>query len=145
MAHSEFETIMILDPHLTKEQCRVIIDDYKAIINKLLHTSRIKYDFLGKKKLSYAIKSCTEGWYILFTYNTEDVVHKYISELEAKLRSDDRILKFLTVKCEPKEDDNDDVLNDLDINQSEQPDYKNKNKNKNIDAMDVLLGFANYV
>ena len=137
----QYETIMILHDSLNEKQCKSVAEDYVHIIRNIFmpEVKKLKVDLMGKKTLSYKIKSCTEGWYILFTYNVEhdDPLESPVSNLERVMRIDEKIIKFMTVRR--TEDLVDISGNDIaNIDQSEQPD------NKNIDAMDVLLGLASY-
>ena len=145
----QLETIVILQQDLTAEQYRAIVDDYSEIIKEIFKPSKkIKIELLGKKKLSYEIKSNTNGWYVLFTYQLEsqEFLVSKLHDLELKLRTDEQVLKFLSTKrTEGDFIDLDDIEEDYNWKsatpakgESEQPD------NKNIDAMDVLLGFAHY-
>lgn len=133
MTQVQLETIVILQQDLTEKQYHSVVDDYREIIKDIFKPmKKMKVDLLGKKKLSYEMRSCTEGWYVLFTYNIDSSQTSKISGLERRLRIDDQVLKFMTVK--KSEEDMiplDDIKSEA---KSEQP----------IDAMDVLLGLDDY-
>lgn len=130
---NRYETILILDKRFTETDYTIAAENLRDLVHNQLHTNKIKTELLGKKRLSYPIHDCNEGWYILFTYDVESAYQDHITDLERHLRINTDILKFLTVKCENTGDDIPDCYVE-----SEQPD------NKHIDAMDVLLGLADY-
>ena len=132
-----YETVIISKPeadpkHLAKvhDICALGTMPYK-----------MKEDNLGVKKLAYPIKEVyTEGTYIIYTWMGGP---DQVTEIERLLRVDDDVLKFITVR---KGDDKvfeikwEDATSQDEI-KSEQDDY---DPNTQVDAYDVLLGFAEY-
>jgi small subunit ribosomal protein S6 len=108
---SKCETIMILRPDLEPEDIESIINEYKDFIKlpqvyheTLVHSldedeedTDIKINNMGKKKLAYDAKGFEHGHYVQFNYWQEN---SYISDIEMKLRHDDRVLKFVTVRSD---------------------------------------------
>lgn len=96
----EYETIIILRGDLTEME-------YNAKVNSLLINllesggTKIKTEKIGKKKLAYEIRKNKEGWYVLFTYKA---TREIIETLEPKFKSNDDIIKFLSVPAEDIED-----------------------------------------
>ena len=67
-----------------------------------------------------------------------------VAELERHMRIDDNVLKFLTVRNEEAGYDLEELEEmpaEDDAGKSEQSSY---NPNSQVDALDVLLGFADY-
>ena len=99
---------------------------------------KIKVEDIGEKTLAYEIKSHKSGYYVLLTWKgTPDNV----SELERNLRINDDVLKFITVIKEDEE-----LEEFQEEAESEQAtDTEMNNSNAQIDALDVMLGFADYI
>lgn len=100
-----YETILIFDGRITEEKYNTCIDHYSKKITEHGGSLRTK-EILGKKKLAYSYKrdgvEIKDGWYIVFTYKGfPDIVPK----LEKEYRADDIVLKFLTIKRDPEEDE----------------------------------------
>lgn len=100
-----YETILIFDGRITEEKYKACIDHY---IKKITEHGGLfrKKDILGKKKLAYSYKrdgaEIDYGWYIVFTYKGfPDIIPK----LEEEYRADDTILKFMTIRRDPEEDE----------------------------------------
>ena len=100
-----YETILIFDGRITEERYNACIDHYTKKITEHGGSFRTK-EILGKKKLAYSYKrdgvEIKDGWYVVFTYKGfPDIVPK----LEKEYRIDDTILKFMTIKRDPEEDE----------------------------------------
>jgi len=98
-----YETILIFDDRLTEANYNTMIEYFLSFLTEDLASAIKGIDKLGKKKLAYPIKikgtsyEASEGWYVVFTYKTAT---DNIARLESKLRSDERVMKFLTVRRE---------------------------------------------
>ena len=132
-----FETIMIFHEKLTDIEYEEAINEYIRLL-KGLPATKIKTDKLGKKNLAYKARGCTQGWYVLFTYeSTEDLVNH---KLDLILRKDDKVIKFLTIKH--SEDEVEDYIPDEFENvvvESEQPDEPVKKSKKPVDVFDLIF------
>ena len=125
-----YETVVILNPYEYKKS--------KKHIEDLCSKFRLlKKDELGVKKLAYPLRDgkFTEGYYCVFTWVGE---LGYVAELERNMRIDDNILKFITVRQE------DDITDYPEEDVPEYPDDAKSEQSSTIDALDVLLGFAEY-
>ena len=123
-----FETIIIFD---TKEDAVINdkIEFYTELLQGWCNEKKVQLEDVGIKNLAYEIKNHKQGHYVLFTF-ASDIEN--IANLERQLRIDDTVLKFITVKKEDEEE-----YNNL-------PDYNPKSEQKQPDALDVLLGLADY-
>lgn len=98
-----YETILIFDDRLTEANYNTMIEYFLSYLTEDLASAIKGIDKLGKKKLAYPITirstsyEASEGWYVVFTYKT---AADNIARLESKLRSDERVMKFLTVRRE---------------------------------------------
>lgn len=124
-----FETIVIFqsDEIIAKEGMK----KYEQIIQDWNKTKKVRVENIGVKNLAYEMKGNKRGYYAIFTYQCDPV---HIQELERRLRIDEQVLKFLTMKN-----------NDLPELEDYRPEEDRVNRNKNIDALDVLLGITNYI
>ena len=138
-----FETILIFSEKLTDIEYEETISEYIRLL-KGLPAAKIKTDKLGKKNLAYKVRGCTQGWYVLFTYeSTADLVNH---KLDLILRKDDKVIKFLTIKLSEDEakdyipDESEDV-----VVESEQPDEPVKKSKKPVDVFDLIFGLEEVI
>lgn len=126
-----YETIMIFRPNETvaKEE----ITKFNELIQSYSESEKVKLEDIGLKKLAYEIKKEVTGYYAIFTWHGTG---KNVAELERQMRIDDNVIKFMTVKC--NDDDLDEYADVVD-----EEDEKSEQDSK-PDALDVLLGLANY-
>ena len=133
-----FETILIFHERLTDIEYEEAINEYIRIL-KGLPAARIKTDKLRKKNLAYKARGCTQGWYVVFKYeSTEDLVNH---KLDLILRKDDKVIKFLTMKLSEDEakDYIPDEFEDV-VVKSEQPDEPAKKSKQPVDVFDLIFG-----
>lgn len=130
---NKYESIIVLKPSLNEDECRGIISKYTRSIEDCSHKS-IKIECWGKKKLAYPVKEYSEGTYYILTF--------YMSETSANTLSttfshDSNIIKYVVVEQErdacADTNETKDFIYDLHPSKSERP-----------DALDVLLGLAEY-
>ncbi len=57
----------------------------------------VKTDDMGRRRLAYRIKKFTEGYYFLFEIEGSG---KEIAEFERRLRVNDKIIRYLTVRVD---------------------------------------------
>ncbi|MGD8701694.1 MAG: 30S ribosomal protein S6 [Desulfosarcina sp.] len=88
-----YETIIIIDPDLSKEaetpifeRVNDLIPQYKGFL--------IETDDWGTKKLAYEVKKKSRGHYVRFDFCGDGAL---IQEMERFFRIDDKVLKFMTV------------------------------------------------
>ena len=138
-----FETILIFHERLTDIEYEEAINEYIRIL-KGLPAARIKTDKLRKKNLAYKVRGCTQGWYVVFKYeSTEDLVNH---KLDLILRKDDKVIKFLTMKLSEDEakDYIPDEFEDV-VVESEQPDEPAKKSKKPVDVFDLIFGLEEVI
>ncbi len=96
MLTHEYETVVIFRPDLDDADTRENIDKLESIITENQGTLLLKDDW-GKRKLAYPIAKHLKGHYVLFNYLGPASA---IEEIERKIRINDRIIRFMTVKLE---------------------------------------------
>ncbi len=92
---NKYESVIIINTNITEENRKKVIDKITDLIN--LNGKIEKVEELGKKKLAYEIKNNTDGYYVLFYFESKS---EFIMELERVYRITDEIMKFLNVRKE---------------------------------------------
>ncbi len=94
MLHHEYETILILRPGLDDGALDAILDKLEAIV-KTAEGHILDRDDWGKRKLAYPIDKQLKGHYIRMNFIvTADI----IAEIERRIRIEDGIVRFMTVR-----------------------------------------------
>ena len=92
----KYETIYIAKPDLAEEELKALTEKVQEVIAGQNGDLKRLEDW-GVRKLAYVIKKSPRGRYVYLRY---DGVETLVAELERRLRLDDRILRYLTVKIE---------------------------------------------
>lgn len=94
MLLNEYETVVIVRPDLDDAETFEILDGLDGVITEHAGHVLLRDDW-GKRKLAYPIKRHLKGHYFVVNYLApNDLVIEY----ERKIRIEDRIIRFLTVK-----------------------------------------------
>lgn len=92
----EYELVLVIDPEIEDEQVSATVDRMKQLV-----TSRggevTNVNPWGKRRLSYPIKSRTEGNYVVTHFRIDP---SQAAELEAALRLSEEVLRHLLVRTE---------------------------------------------
>ena len=88
-----YETIIIIDPDLSKEAEGPILDRVKEMIPQF-KGFLVETEDWGTKKLAYDIKKKSRGHYVRFDYCGDGPL---IQEMERSFRINDKVLKYMTV------------------------------------------------
>ena len=88
-----YETIVIIDPDLSKEAETPIFDRLNDLIPQY-KGFLIETDDWGTKKLAYDIKKKNRGHYVRLDFCGDGAL---IQEMERFFRIDDKVMKFMTV------------------------------------------------
>ena len=93
-----YEELFIIRPDATEEEITPIVDQVKGVVTTAGGTVD-KDERWGVRKLAYRVDKRNEGFYVLlqFTANPQTV-----REVERRLRVNDAVLKFLTVRIDEK-------------------------------------------
>lgn len=89
-----YETICIVNPDLSKDGYREVLDRYSGLIEKNQGVL-IKTEEWGIQRLAYELKKFDKGGYVLLDYCGKPGLS---ANLERDLSLDDRVLKFQTIK-----------------------------------------------
>ncbi|WP_185864714.1 30S ribosomal protein S6 [Blattabacterium cuenoti] len=90
-----YENIIIITPILSDDQAKNTAKEYEDYLIQQKKGKIVHQEHWGLKKLAYPIHKKQSGCYHLFEFL---LTPNFISDLELKLRQDERILRFLTVQ-----------------------------------------------
>lgn len=95
---TEYETIFIIQPDLSEEDAEALAKTFEQVLVDQQSTLN-KSERWGKKRLAYRVGRHWEGYYIFFEYSG---VHTALVELERRLRIHEHVIKFLSVRKDPR-------------------------------------------
>ncbi len=91
-----YESLYIIHPEIVGDELTALVEKFQSVLTD--QSAEIyKLDNWGVRKLAYPIKKVERGCYIQVLFSAEPEV---IAEYERRLRLDENILRFLTVKVE---------------------------------------------
>ncbi|MFV0388455.1 MAG: 30S ribosomal protein S6 [Pyrinomonadaceae bacterium] len=96
MANRVYELMYIADPNTAEEDITTINEEINGLVEGNGGTV-VKTEDMGRRRLAYRIKKFTEGYYFLFEIEGSG---KEIAELERRLRVNDKIVRFITVRVD---------------------------------------------
>ena len=98
---NKYESVTIMKPTMSDEERDKQLKEYKEFLEQFSKRP-VTIEDLGKKRLAYEVKNNKEGYYTIFNFygKSEDIV-----DLERKYRTDDNILKFITIRQEQELED----------------------------------------
>jgi small subunit ribosomal protein S6 len=95
---TQYETTFLLSPNLEEEETDKIIMQMVEVVSTK-KGKMINEDRWGKRKLAYPIKKFEEAFYVFFLYEGDSDIP---FELERRFKQSEAVLRYLTVKKEPK-------------------------------------------
>lgn len=96
---NKYELGVIVRADLEEEAFRAEMERIKGFIDRFGGTIE-KIDEWGRRKLAYPIAKLTEGMYTYITYSAEGNTPK---EVESRLRLQENIMRFLTIRKDETE------------------------------------------
>ena len=96
---NKYELGVVIRADLDEEAYRAEMERVKGFIDRFGGTIE-KMDDWGRRKLAYPIQKLTEGMYTFITYTSEGDTPK---EVEARLRLQENVLRFLTIRRDESE------------------------------------------
>jgi small subunit ribosomal protein S6 len=91
-----YENLFIVRPDATEEEIDHLVDQMSKSVTATGGTID-KVDKWGKRRLAYRIEKHREGSYILMQFSAEPST---VKEFERRLRVQDSVIKFLTVRID---------------------------------------------
>src|SRR3954452_13926443 len=93
-----YELMLVVDPRVADEEVVTMMQDYKNMITA--GGSQITgEENWGRRKLAYPINKVNEGKYVLL-YISSEAGKTALPEVEHRMRQNDRILRYLTVRAD---------------------------------------------
>ncbi|MGD9562583.1 MAG: 30S ribosomal protein S6 [Pyrinomonadaceae bacterium] len=96
MANRTYEVMYIVDPETPVDKIGKLNEAVGQLIEKQGGTV-VRMDDIGQRTLAYPIKKRTEGHYVLFEV---DGSGQEIMELERRMRVNDMIMRYITVRID---------------------------------------------
>ena len=90
----EYETTIIIRPDVDDAAVTDIVDRFEGRLGDAEATLLLRDDW-GTRKLAYTIDGHLKGRYVLFNYLSDADA---IAEFERRIRNEDRIVRFLTIR-----------------------------------------------
>lgn len=115
----KYESLYIVHPDVVGDALTALMEKFQAVLTEQ-QAEILKFDNWGTRKLAYPIKKQTRGCYVQTIFAASAEV---IAEYERRLRLDEAVLRFLTLRFEgelteePKDEESvakDDADNDDD-------------------------------
>ena len=92
-AMNSYETLFVVNPNLSEEDTKAVIDKFTAIIGENGSVTEVKE--WGKRRLAYPINYINEGYYVLVDF---EAAAELPAELERRFRIDENILRSIVVR-----------------------------------------------
>jgi small subunit ribosomal protein S6 len=94
-----YENLFIVKPDATEEEIDHLVDQMSKNVTAAGGTID-KVDKWGKRRLAYRIEKHREGSYVLMQFSAEPAI---VREFERRLRVQDSVIKFLTVRIDEEQ------------------------------------------
>ena len=92
----QYEVVFIVDPTADEDEVTRLTDSFKQIVTDQGGVIT-KSESMGRRKLAYEILHKTEGSFVLLEIEGSG---KEIAELERRMRVNDRIIRYITVRVD---------------------------------------------
>ena len=90
-----YELLLIITPDYDESEAEALTDQVKGIIEN--SGTLLKVDPWGKKRLAYPIRKRSEGYYVLYIFESAP---SFVAELSQSLRVIETILRYMIVQYE---------------------------------------------
>jgi small subunit ribosomal protein S6 len=94
-----YELAIVADPRLSDEEHTTLVDETKQLI-ATRGGELVREESWGKRKLAYPIEKLTEGRYSFLYLQMPSEKAKLFDEVELRLRQNDKVLRFITVRTD---------------------------------------------
>jgi small subunit ribosomal protein S6 len=92
-----YENLFIVKPDATEEEIDLLIEQMSKNITSTPGGTIDKVEKWGKRRLAYRVEKQREGYYVLLTFTADS---QAVREFERRMRVQDSIIKFLTVRID---------------------------------------------
>ncbi len=94
-----YELALVLDPRLEDAEATGMIEETKQLLGSR-GVEVVREEHWGKRKLAYPIRKLQEGRYSFLYLQTEAAGAAVLPEVELRLRQNERVLRYLTVRTD---------------------------------------------
>ncbi|SRR6056297_2153418 len=91
-----YESLYIVHPEVVGDELTALVDKFQKVLSDQ-NVEIVKLDNWGVRKLAYPIKKVERGSYVQILFSAGPEV---VAEYERRLRLDEHILRFLTVRLD---------------------------------------------
>lgn len=91
----DYETVIIVDGSLSSQKIDATVQGVEDHLNQVAKVKSVERR--GSRRMAYTIKRKTHGFYAVYSYQAEG---EAVKGLARKLRLDETVLRFLTVRKE---------------------------------------------
>jgi small subunit ribosomal protein S6 len=92
----KYETVIIIPPNLGEAAVDAVVTGVEADIRDRCGGQNLAVNRWGKQNLAYPIRKFTEGYYVLYEYESDG--QEVIGQLQGRLRINEGIVRFLTIR-----------------------------------------------
>lgn len=92
---ANYETVMVVTLKKGEEAVQNVVERFKALIEQNATLKNV--DEWGKRKLAYLINKESEGYYVLFEFES---TAEFPSELDRKFRINEDVIRSMIIKKE---------------------------------------------
>jgi len=125
-----YEVMYIVAPETADDDVTKLNDSITQIIEKE-GGSIVRLDNMGRRKMAYPIKKKTDGHYVLFEIEGSG---SEIAELERRMRVNDAIIRFVTVRVDEDRKKADKMKAKRDARQTRRSSASGRGRNQESDA-----------
>jgi small subunit ribosomal protein S6 len=94
-----YEELFIVRPDVTEEEVEGIVEPLRGVVTNAGGTVD-KVDKWGVRRLAYKVEKRNDGYYILMQFTS--AAPTVVREVERRLRVNDAVMKFITVRIDEK-------------------------------------------
>ena len=92
---ANYETVMIISMKKGEEGIQALVEKFKSLIEERATLKNV--DEWGKRKLAYLINKESEGYYVLFEFES---TAEFPAELDRKFRISEDVMRSMIIKKE---------------------------------------------
>ena len=130
MANRTYEVMYIIDPETPGDRVEKLNEAVGQLIEKE-GGEIVRMDDIGRRELAYPIQKKTEGHYVLFEINGSG---QEIAELERRMRVNDMIIRFVTVRVDEERKTADKLRTKREIRSAKRASFRNAPPAEAVDA-----------
>ena len=92
----QYETVIVSPPNLSETDLEALVTGVQTELGERFGGTSIVVTRWGKKTLAYPIKKFTEGYYVLYEYESDS--EDCVAKVEARLRINENVMRYMTIR-----------------------------------------------